>query len=179
MPNNRGRSSTIRQAGLTVGQHLLVRQGLCVRCHEPRGPDGTSRHCPRHAREMVNYIKDWRKRLRSEGKCLNCSQVMPPSRRGKTLCKKCNGKAAFRMRLAKYNITPAVFFQMVEDQDGQCAICAVKLGRNLHIDHCHKSGKVRGLLCSRCNTGLGSFMDSAGRLASARDYLIRAQSSAA
>jgi hypothetical protein len=58
------------------------------------------------------------------------------------------------------------------DQEGKCAICKEpETTRVLSIDHCHKTNKVRGLLCQRCNLGLGNFLDSRGNLQSAIDYL--------
>lgn len=50
-----------------------------------------------------------------------------------------------------------------------CLICGSV--HRLHIDHCHKTGKVRGLLCSNCNTGLGMFRDSPMLLNRASEYL--------
>lgn len=57
-----------------------------------------------------------------------------------------------------------------EEQGGQCAICGVSPDK-LYLDHCHTTGKIRGLLCSSCNTGLGMFKDHTGNLRSAADYL--------
>lgn len=77
-----------------------------------------------------------------------------------------------------YGMTLAEYMQMHEDQGGLCAICGepetiLKKGQPamLAVDHCHGSGKVRGLLCMGCNLGLGYFKDDAGRLESAIRYL--------
>lgn len=60
-------------------------------------------------------------------------------------------------------------------QGGVCAICRRGPGkRRLAIDHCHTTGKLRGLLCERCNTGIGHLGDSPERLEIARRYLLSA-----
>ncbi len=73
----------------------------------------------------------------------------------------------------KYNITPEEYDNLIKSQNGNCKICGRKNtdGRSLHVDHCHINGKVRGLLCFRCNSLLGSANDSIERLESAIKYL--------
>jgi len=64
--------------------------------------------------------------------------------------------------------------EMFEQQNGCCKICNThqsKLNRSLHVDHCHKTKEVRGLLCSGCNTGLGLFIDNKEFLLNACKYL--------
>jgi hypothetical protein len=64
--------------------------------------------------------------------------------------------------------------RILKQQGGKCAICGAPEGtgrERLHIDHDHDNGRIRGLLCSRCNTGLGYFADNKDRLAAAIDYL--------
>lgn len=74
--------------------------------------------------------------------------------------------------LAKYGLTEEQFRRMYLDQKGLCAICPKRMiGRDCHVDHDHVTGKVRGLICSSCNTGLGFFKDSVRLLASAIVYL--------
>jgi hypothetical protein len=59
-------------------------------------------------------------------------------------------------KLRKYGITQDLFEQMKEAQDGRCACCGKKAKR-LIVDHNHETGSVRGLLCYRCNMGLGHY----------------------
>ena len=67
----------------------------------------------------------------------------------------------------------AEFEKIKIDQNGCCAICKIKLedGYLVHVDHDHITGKVRGILCRWCNTGLGNFRDSLKSLKSALEYL--------
>lgn len=75
----------------------------------------------------------------------------------------------------KYGITEERFWELVEQQDGRCPICLVEFdadGPLMAIDHNHDSNEVRGILCRRCNSGLGVFADSPDRLARALSYLL-------
>ncbi len=61
---------------------------------------------------------------------------------------------------------------MLAAQDGKCAICLVPAGhRRLAVDHCHDTGRVRGLLCDSCNNGLGRFKHDPERIRVAIEYL--------
>jgi Recombination endonuclease VII len=60
---------------------------------------------------------------------------------------------------------------MVAKQNGLCAICKRKPAKKLCVDHCHATGIVRGLLCRKCNTGLGCYEDNPTFLRSATAYL--------
>jgi hypothetical protein len=73
-----------------------------------------------------------------------------------------------------YGITLSDFDSMLDAQKGRCAICLTDTpggkGR-FHIDHDHDSGKVRGLLCTNCNLGIGNMKDSPAILLAAMKYL--------
>ncbi len=59
-----------------------------------------------------------------------------------------------------YGLTPEDFDRMMLEQGGTCAICEQPFANKPyepHIDHCHETGEVRGLLCSPCNVALGRF----------------------
>lgn len=74
----------------------------------------------------------------------------------------------------QYGITLEDYNNMLEAQGYKCAICGNEdevEGRRLAIDHCHTTGKVRGLLCGKCNRGLGLFYDNFTLLQNAIEYL--------
>ncbi len=84
--------------------------------------------------------------------------------------------------IRKYGITEEDYFNLLEAQEGVCKICsnppssrdhkANKEGMfYLHIDHDHTDGRVRGLLCTNCNNGLGRFKDRIDLLVKAAEYL--------
>ena len=67
-----------------------------------------------------------------------------------------------------------VYKQMIDDQKECCKICGKhqsQLKKKLHVDHCHRTGVVRGLLCSPCNIGLGAFEDNVSSLEKAAKYI--------
>lgn len=71
-----------------------------------------------------------------------------------------------------FGISYEYFLKMRNDQNNLCKICGQpEERRNLSVDHCHKTGKIRGLLCSKCNTALGLFGDNVKSLLSAIEYL--------
>lgn len=84
-------------------------------------------------------------------------------------------KARARYVYLKYNLTEQEYDSLLRQQDYKCAICKTDqtecLFQKLHVDHCHTTGKVRGLLCHSCNNGLGKFKDNAESLQSAISYL--------
>lgn len=76
----------------------------------------------------------------------------------------------------KYGITKEEYEAIFKSQRGRCAICRrPPKGKRLAIDHCHKTSKVRGLLCDRCNRGIGTFRDNYSLLELAIKYLEERQ----
>jgi len=76
----------------------------------------------------------------------------------------------------KFGITTKDYDKMLLEQQMRCAVCqgtstGDKRSKNFHVDHCHTTGKIRGLLCSACNKGLGLFTDSQDKLENAIKYL--------
>jgi hypothetical protein len=74
----------------------------------------------------------------------------------------------------RYGISVEEWEAIFDAQGRVCAICNTKTPyRTWHTDHCHDTGTVRGVLCQRCNFGLGAFLDNAANLSAAADYLRR------
>ena len=86
-----------------------------------------------------------------------------------------------KQSLRKYGLTETDWQTMLDRQNGVCAICANAetvlhqngVTRRLAVDHCHATGAARGLLCSKCNHGLGNFDDNPELLLIAAEYLRR------
>lgn len=82
----------------------------------------------------------------------------------------------------RYGITTEQYDELFSNQNGCCYICGneetarhnrSKEVQKLAVDHCHKTGKVRGLLCQDCNRGIGKFHDDPIRLQNAINYLTK------
>lgn len=74
-------------------------------------------------------------------------------------------------RLSTYGLSKDQYEALVERSGGLCEICQEKEAQ--HIDHCHDTGVVRGLLCQQCNHGLGNFQDRVALLNRASEYLSK------
>lgn len=106
-------------------------------------------------------------------------------RRTNSTCKECHKNSSkerwharspidrWASRSYKYGVTKEFLVDLHKKQNGRCAICGEipKTERGLHVDHCHETGAVRGLLCHGCNTGLGAFKDSSELFIKAISYL--------
>ena len=93
----------------------------------------------------------------------------------KGLCRSCYGE---RWKLRdRYDLAPEEYEFLLALQGGVCAICKTNNDkRNLHVDHEHASGAIRGLLCQRCNRGIGLLGDSYEAVERALRYLKSAGS---
>lgn len=86
---------------------------------------------------------------------------------------------SWRKKAWNYDVTVQFLLNLLIEQDYKCAICKqVEVNRHssgafmhLSIDHCHKTRKVRGFLCQKCNQGLGLFRDDPSLLKAAASYL--------
>lgn len=71
-----------------------------------------------------------------------------------------------------YGLTQDDINRMITEQKNECKICSTHFSKlNMHIDHCHKTGKVRSLLCSKCNQAIGLIDESVERAEKIKQYL--------
>ena len=117
--------------------------------------------------------------------CRDCGE---PAIKGQWFCGPCATKARNRTRVHNfthnYGITEKVFDETLALQKGLCAICGTRLDiarslrdRGPHVDHDHATGRMRGILCGKCNTGIGMFNDDVSLIRRAGRYLRKSQSS--
>lgn len=96
-------------------------------------------------------------------------------------CVECNNQQrekrknqAKLMRIQKlYGLTLEAIQTMLFSQNNSCEICKTNIKNGYHIDHCHKSGKVRSLLCQKCNQAIGLLDESEEKMQSAVNYIKR------
>lgn len=94
--------------------------------------------------------------------CTKCGMFQ--RKKWSTYCKKCNANAQLDSYLRRtYGISENEFNIMLKYQKHKCAICKTlfpKIRRKINVDHCHKTGIIRGLLCPSCNLLLGAAKDN-------------------
>lgn len=108
--------------------------------------------------------------------CKKCGVLVGLTEKGRrAACDPCRRRSKENARLrAKFGIDLDEYERMEREQGGVCSICGNpndQNGRRLHVDHCHRTGRVRALLCCLCNTALGKFQDDPRRLQAAIRYL--------
>jgi hypothetical protein len=110
--------------------------------------------------------------------CKSCGAIFTPTNPCNTYCSvECRGKNAYYKR--NYGIDDADLGKMKIDQDNKCYLCGSEgflIGKNNHneklaVDHDHKTGKVRKLLCHNCNRALGLFKDNPALMRKAASYV--------
>ena len=108
--------------------------------------------------------------------CTRCKEEKPSTDYNKNknyndglfcYCKDCQKDTQY---IRRYGVSKKEVEQMIKDQDGLCALCGNNM-ENPRVDHCHETGKVRGILCNHCNVGLGHFFDNVKYLENAIHYL--------
>jgi len=136
----------------------------------------------------------------TEKECVGCKLILPivnfgrrnerANRPYRSLCRQCESNRVIEYKrrkdnarsliLKKYEMTEIEYDDMLQKQDQKCKICnqhetvidpRTKMLKPLCVDHCHSTNKVRGLLCSKCNTGIGMVKDNIEILKAMKDYL--------
>lgn len=114
----------------------------------------------------------------------NRNAASPDGRRPN--CKDCQVQLTFTSRrnrklLLRYGVTPERYNELFREQGGVCTICGLPetalsnngAPRQLAVDHCHKTGRVRGLLCGVCNRLIATFSDDPAMFRTIVSYLER------
>lgn len=122
--------------------------------------------------DIAVYQKAWRATKTANGVCDRCGKRKIV--KGIKKCRVCRQyRSGFGSTIKDIKETHRLKAVTARQKAKKCDICEKKYhnGRGWHIDHCHKTKKFRGILCSNCNTGLGQFMDDVTFLRKALNYL--------
>lgn len=140
--------------------HQRKTTGLCTGCSNTATHGAICDNC-----FEINKIR--KEKLKSLGLCVTHPNEVAYTDGGR--CLGCVWKSA-ELSLKKYNLSIEEYAKMEHAQQRTCAICKEYKDSSLVVDHCHNSGKVRGLLCNTCNVGLG-MLNNKFKLNNAATYL--------
>ena len=161
MKNSKTKRNRDKETGLFT--KTLMDKKPCVKCNSGLEVGrGLCRKC---------YNEFWYQKAKKTGKYKNGKYIVDEEER-----KRKADRSKRNISLKKcYGIDIEEFERMNKIQNGLCCICQrperSSKTNNLSVDHCHKTGKIRGLLCMSCNIGLGLFEDEPSRLSNAIKYL--------
>lgn len=146
----------------------LQARGLCKNCYDKWLKENNPEYCKRQKENTIKWInnnKEYYKKYKENWIAKQDPLYIKQYKRMKTL--------------EKYGMNFEEYDNMIKLQKGVCAICKMppKDGKNLHIDHDHVTGIVRGLLCFRCNFGLSYFKEDKNIIKNLYEYMTNTKSS--
>lgn len=145
------------------GDRFTPKSGINRFCSKP---------CKKRHENRARFLGNADKRAPKP--CEGCGTVFQPmlavQRYCGPTCREDHRAQEFHLR-KKYGITRAQYIAMNQAQGGLCAICGSECSTRLAVDHDHQTGVVRGLLCRRCNIGIGFFRDRPDLALAAARYL--------
>jgi hypothetical protein len=143
-----------------ANRHHSIPKGICLNCR--KAPSSPGRRWCQTCRDRHSA---WYAKI-PKGTCPKCRER--PSMPWRRECVECYD----RLLQQQYGIDGVEYARLHEKQKGVCAVCAKpSQGRRLAVDHDHATGRVRGLLCNRCNTTLGLLEDSPELIGRLREYV--------
>lgn len=146
------------------------------------------KRCPRcgETKARSEFHKDSSAKDGLYGYCKSCNKAKakawtkanPERAREQARRRSAEGRNRNSILMRKYGITAEQYAELLAAQGGVCAICGSNAPgrrdhRNLPVDHCHTSNRIRGLLCHSCNRAIGLLQDSPDLLEKAAAYLKR------
>lgn len=145
----------------------------CVQCHRDFEPlTGNVKRCQTCRTTPV---------VRPTKLCALCSEPFLSAHSGHIWCAVCvpkkatHGNTPYAYYARHYGLSKQRFDAMMRSQNDACAVCKRLFkemsSKNIHVDHCHDTGIVRGILCVYCNRGIECFFNDSESLRNAADYL--------
>ena len=126
----------------------------------------------RNKEKNAEYQKEYNKEYRKK----NVEKLSANNKKWREENKEQDALVMLKARLKrKYNLSIDEYKTLIESQNNSCKVCGTHAKNNLkgklYIDHCHTTGKVRGLLCMKCNSALGLLNDDKALIQNLLDYL--------
>lgn len=126
----------------------------------------------RNKEKNAEYQKEYNKEYRKK----NVEKLNANNKKWREENKEQDALVMLKARLKrKYNLSIDEYKTLIESQNNSCKVCGAHAKNNLkgklYIDHCHTTGKVRGLLCMKCNSALGLLNDDKELIQNLLDYL--------
>lgn len=138
----------------------LVMQKVCKDCNIEKPNDEFYKNYNKKAKKYYYRLN-----------CIPCENKRSQQHHASNRTKRSLQNRSWNLK-KKFGIDVEEYDKMLLSQNGVCKICKkIDSDRGLAVDHDHKTGRVRGLLCLKCNTGLGQFNDDAEMLGLAIQYL--------
>lgn len=156
----RGMKRAIKGGCRACYQRNRYRNAPPARCHSNRKEHagGLCRQCYRSGKRAPKATCHPDRSHAANGLCKRCYNELPENK----------ARAIKVRRLKKYGLSHNEYLGLLRAQGGQCAVCEEKPEV---VDHDHQTGRVRGLLCRKCNIGIGHLRDDPGVLRAAVRYL--------
>lgn len=153
----------------------MGRNGITQRCPQCKKHLGESSYSPRVWGTIGEFCKNCRNKYTRKWRLANHEKTKELQRRSYYRAKEKEPTLNRRRRLkSKYGLSQEDVDRILVSQDGKCSGCGLPLTMNIiAVDHNHKTNKVRGLLCTLCNTSLGHAKDNPETLRRLADYLER------
>lgn len=130
---------TENQMALCHPERKYIARGLCTRCYQV-----WRKEKPSDLQLLVETFKQLK---------VIAINTRHELRKAKIKKQRSGESWRFKTLLSRYGLTKEAHAELLAKQNGVCAIC--KIGGQLYVDHNHTTGKVRGLLCPKCNTAVG------------------------
>lgn len=181
------------ESAFRLRQCINYREKVCEECRKKKPYCSNEQARINYKKRIERFKEDCKREIYKKcGQCKRTKHISEFAKDGSGSCRKCknaymrqwnekNREAETKYQLKfKFGITLDKYNEILVSQNGKCAICEneeiavdhrTKKIRRLAVDHCHEAGKVRGLLCSKCNRALGGVNESVEILESMIKYL--------
>lgn len=166
MPNQYSKSHASRKTAIANGEKFYESETPCPKCgsKEKYTVNSSCRPCS---------VEKGKKKLADPSLM---SQYRTPEKKKKWKAKNQDRVKDIKRKhqLKKFGMTPDDYNKMLHEQEGKCKICGKGIKENqqsLAVDHCHKTNKIRGLLCGPCNRGIGLLQDNPKIIENALRYV--------